>query len=425
MPKVYVKDSGTWKQVLRLWVKQAGTWQGVTVGLIQSSGIGKQFYPDTISTVTYPTAGSYSYVVPAGVTQIVTTVVGAGGGGGGSVFSGDGHGAANGGSGGYYTNQTVAVTPGETLSVTVGSGGVGVATGAGTQGGRGGTSSLNRGVTALFEATGGYGGNGVTGDNVPGNTNPPNGSAGGSPNGVAGSYTASWMINRNTNNQGLDGKGENGTGYGTGGLGESAFGIPSTNGGSGFVSIRAVGANFQNYTTPGSYSFVVPAGVTSLTASVYGAGGGAGSIYFCGDGWVGGGGSSGGYYTNQTIAVTPGETLTVVCGAGGAGGYVGGACQSGQNGTAGGSSYVARGGTNLVIATGGGGGGVGLGSNGAAGSPNGVQGAQPCNPGNCGYGFTGNRAGGQNGTGYGNGATAVFAFGTQASGSSGALFLSW
>lgn len=185
------------------------------------------------------------------------------------------------------------------------------------------------------------------------------------------------------------------------------------------------GSGTNTYTSPGTTSFTVPNGIYSITVSVYGAGGGAGSIYFCGDGWVGGGGSSGGYLTNQTVAVTPGESLSVVVGTGGPGGFVGGSCQAGQNGTAGGSTYVARGVTNLVIATGGGGGGVGLGSNGPAGSPNGVQGEQPCNPGNCGYGFTGNRAGGQNGTGFGNGATAVFAFGTQASGSNGRAVISW
>ena len=424
MPKLYVKDAGSWKQVLRIWVKQSGTWKSPTAGLVTSSGVSKQFYPDSTGTTVYTTAGTYSYVIPAGVTSItVPKIVGGGGGGSGSSSFGDNFQGGSGGSGGYLLNQTVAVTPGETLTVICGAGGlkgssyfngsqICVGSTSSITGTSGEASQIKRGATVLVNAGGG--GNGGGG---------PYGSAGaaGSPNGVAG--TAGTGFNDFAQNQG----GDNGQGYGKGGAnngGNFAYGCPGL-GGTGYVSITPVNANRQNSTTSGSYSFVVPAGITSLTASVYGAGGGAGSIYFCGDGWVGGGGSSGGYYTNQTIAVTPGETLTVVCGAGGAGGSVGGACQAGQNGTAGGSSYIARGGTNLVIATGGGGGGVGLGSNGAAGSPNGVQGEQPCNPGNCGYGFTGNRAGGQNGTGYGNGATAVFAFGTQASGSSGALFLSW
>ena len=426
MPKLYVKNAGSWKQVLQLYVKQSGVWKGVTAGLVVTGGIGKQFYPDTTGTTTYPTAGSFSYVVPAGVTSITTTIVGGGGGGGGQdAGGGDTWGGGGGGSGGYYSNQTVAVTPGETLTITVGGGGYagydGYWRGCPGQGlnvpaANGASSQLNRGATVILQATGG-----VRGNQAPGGDNGPGApGAGGSPNGVAGGYQN--PIQRNSFSAGPGGN--NPTGYGRGGNGNSSSVCP-TAGSTGFVSITPLAANFQNYTTPGSYSFVVPAGVTSLTASVYGAGGGAGSIYFCGDGWVGGGGSSGGYLTNQTFAVTPGETLNVVCGVGGPGGFVGGSCQAGQNGTAGGSTYVARGATNLAIATGGGGGGVGLGSNGAAGSPNGVQGQQPCNPGNCGYGFTGNRAGGQNGTGYGNGATAVFAFGTQASGSNGALFLSW
>jgi hypothetical protein len=187
---------------------------------------------------TYPTAGTFDYLVPAGIISVTVTVVAGGGGGGGSIFSGDGHGGANGGSGGFYSNQTIAVTPGETLSIVVGDGGAGNTGGAGTQGTRGGSSSISRGGTPLFTATGGFGGNGVTGDNAPGNTNPPNGSVGGSPGGVAGSHTATWMVNRNTAGQALDGKGTNGTGYGTGGLGEQYSGSPlATKGGVGFVSI--------------------------------------------------------------------------------------------------------------------------------------------------------------------------------------------
>lgn len=237
MPTISVKDSGTWKEAKEILVKDAGTWKAVKEVHVKDAGVWKKAFPET-GTQTYSTAGTYSFVVPNGIYSLtMPLLVAGGGGGGGSVFAGDGHGAANGGAGGFYSSQTIVVTPGETLTVVVGAGGVGVATGAGTQGGRGGTTSISRSATMLFEATGGYGGNGVTGDNVPNNTSPANGSAGGSPSGVAGSYQAAWMVNRNDNRQGLDGKGENGTTYGTGGLGESAFGIASTNGGTGYVSL--------------------------------------------------------------------------------------------------------------------------------------------------------------------------------------------
>jgi len=72
------------------------------------------------------------------------------------------------------------------------------------------------------------------------------------------------------------------------------------------------------YTSPGSYTFTVPAGVTSLNATIAGGSGGGG-----------GGGSSAGqtggtsYQDIRTITVTPGETITIKVGDGGQGGRSG------------------------------------------------------------------------------------------------------
>ncbi len=64
----------------------------------------------------------------------------------------------------------------------------------------------------------------------------------------------------------------------------------------------------RNFTTPGTTSFTVPAGVTSLNVQVVGAGGsGAGGTN---EGTGGGGG--GGGYSRQTLSVTPGQRYTVV-----------------------------------------------------------------------------------------------------------------
>ena len=79
-------------------------------------------------------------------------------------------------------------------------------------------------------------------------------------------------------------------------------------------------AGSNTYTTPGITSFTGPFGVRSLTVSVYGAGGGGGSGWFCGDAWTGGTGGTGGYLENQTLTVTPGEILSVTVGAAGADG---------------------------------------------------------------------------------------------------------
>lgn len=61
------------------------------------------------------------------------------------------------------------------------------------------------------------------------------------------------------------------------------------------------------WTQPGSVQWIVPSGVTSITAKLWGAGGGAG------DDGVGGAGA----FVSGSIAVTPGETLTIVVPGGG------------------------------------------------------------------------------------------------------------
>jgi hypothetical protein len=101
------------------------------------------------------------------------------------------------------------------------------------------------------------------------------------------------------------------------------------------------GVNLNNteeslYVNPGTYSFKVPPNVTSLQAVAIGAGGGNGfgtAAPFDGDG--GGGGA----LVWATIPVTPGETLTVRCGA-----------STLSNGSAGLSSYIYRGATRLIEA---------------------------------------------------------------------------
>ena len=96
----------------------------------------------------------------------------------------------------------------------------------------------------------------------------------------------------------------------------------------------------QAYTTPGTFSFTVPAGLTSISAVCVGGGGGGGNDTDNTEPGSGGGGGGLAYQTS--IAVTPGEILTVVVGAGGG------------SDTAGGQSRIDRSGTSLVAASGGG-----------------------------------------------------------------------
>jgi hypothetical protein len=108
-----------------------------------------------------------------------------------------------------------------------------------------------------------------------------------------------------------------------------------------------LGQSMAVWSSAGTYSWTVPAGVYRVRAIVTGGGGGGGA----GAGsWenIGGGGGAGAT-AFATFNVTPGETLTIVVGAGGAGG-------SGRAGGDGQPSQILRGATVLVEAAGGSGG---------------------------------------------------------------------
>lgn len=93
----------------------------------------------------YATPGSYTHTVPAWAKRLRVRLCGGGGGGGGSSASA----AAGGGGAGGYAEGVVSVTPGQTIPVIVGAGGVGGA--AGLPGTAGGTSSFG----TFLSATGG------------------------------------------------------------------------------------------------------------------------------------------------------------------------------------------------------------------------------------------------------------------------------
>lgn len=141
-----------------------------------------------------------------------------------------------------------------------------------------------------------------------------------------------------------------------------------------FFSPINVFAASKSYAQPGMHSFTVPEGVTELSVTMWGAGGGgSGESYdetydvsYYSYGGAGG-------YSYGTFSVVPGETLTVIVGGGGMselkrvscsqfcpGGYGGGGRgASFISGSGGGMSAVFRANTPLVIAGGGGGGTMG------------------------------------------------------------------
>lgn len=121
---------------------------GIVQGLMASSGRG---IPGSVS---YLAAGSYSFTVPSGIYSINVNACGGSGGGGaadgGTSFSG--YGGAGGGSN-LKGVETFSVTPGQTLSITVGAG-AGANTNLGTFGG---TSSVT-GTGVSYSAVGGESG---------------------------------------------------------------------------------------------------------------------------------------------------------------------------------------------------------------------------------------------------------------------------
>jgi len=141
----------------------------------------------------------------------------------------------------------------------------------------------------------------------------------------------------------------------------------------------------NSYTVPGSYSWICPSGVTSVSTVVV-SGGGGGSYY------TGGGGAGLGYRNN--ISVTAGNSYTVVVANGGAGGvyFANGGGYSSFINT---STLYSAGGTSGTDGGSGGSGGVAFGFSGGAGGASGGA-----------YSAGGGGAGGYSGSGGGGGPAA-------------------
>jgi len=159
--------------------------------------------------------GSTSWTVPQGVTSISVTVVGGGGGGGGGTEKGNGYGGGGGG-GGAVSYGTLAVSPGNVVSISVGSGGNGagqsnLSPGGGDNGGGSSISCPGGSVSAGGGKAGGRWGGGAGGS----------GGSAGSGGGTGGG----------DHDSGSGGKG--GNSYGNGGGAGQQNGSNGTNGGGG------------------------------------------------------------------------------------------------------------------------------------------------------------------------------------------------
>ena len=160
-----------------------------------------------IATV-YSVPGTYSFTVPNPVTSVYACVFGAGGGGG----SGAGN-SGNGGGGGGYCEGVISVSPGDTLTITVGAGGS-----AGTAGESSSVSDLvaTGGGAGGVNSSGSWGSNGTAGTGSGGTLNRSGGAGGQAPSQTSGSGGGG-------GGAGFSGAGSDGSGT-TGGAGSAGFG---------------------------------------------------------------------------------------------------------------------------------------------------------------------------------------------------------
>ncbi|WP_107341019.1 hypothetical protein [Agrobacterium pusense] len=178
---------------------------GVSLSQLQKASIGQ--------TQIFSSSGTFT--VPAGVYLINVSLIAAGGGGarGGGAYNLSGGGGGAGG----YAEKLITTTPGTNYAVTIGAGGAR----GDTLGGTGGTTSFG----SVFSATGGFGGNAVSGNCA--------GGSGGT--GIGGDFN---ILGAN----GLDGNTQSATVQGGAGAGSIyGGGGPSVDGGGGDGKVPGAG----------------------------------------------------------------------------------------------------------------------------------------------------------------------------------------
>jgi len=296
----------------------------ILTGITIAGGTSMSYIPPSTGEALYTTPGSFSFVVPVGVTSISAVLVG----GGGGAFYGDGSGSyfyGGAGGGGLRYINSLTVTPGETITVNVGANGGSLPTSGPNYAGRtltaGGTSSLLRSANILVQATGGQ---------IP--TGGPDGNSFvGWIGGAAGSGTTV-------------GAGPYGGTIG-GGNGGKGGDIRNTNGNQAYT---AGGGGAGGYSGDGGYGggLVIATGATVVPINGAG-GGGAGGYYGVGGGGAGdaagGGGGVGlfGIGSNGAVGSTGSSARQGGGGSGGASGQ-----SNALNLYGNGGNYGAGGGSN-------------------------------------------------------------------------------
>ena len=193
--------------------------------------------------ISWSAPGTYSWVVPSNVTQIWLSGCGAGGGGGNANTGSFNSGGGGGGAGAAVLRQQISVTPGASISITIGAAGAGSIYGGAAATG-GGTSSFG----SLLSLPGGGGAQNGTGYAL---------TAGGTSGGAGGSVGQQGGANStySTNYWSIGGAGGSGL-FGAGGAG--SFGSQTGNppmAGSGFGA-GGGGSSASGNGMPGSGGFL-------------------------------------------------------------------------------------------------------------------------------------------------------------------------
>jgi len=171
----YIKVSSAWKQVNEAFYKSSGAWKEVQEGWIKVGGSWKQFYTAFVATSIVTQTSNTTVSVPTGANAIhVQAAVGGGAGGvRGAEYdkSGGESGGTGGGSGAYISDKVFNVTEGETLTLTIGSGGSGATGSSPNWQGVSGTNTVLSGSTtgSMFTLGAGVAG-GSTGGTSPNGT---------------------------------------------------------------------------------------------------------------------------------------------------------------------------------------------------------------------------------------------------------------
>ena len=164
---ISVNDNGTWRTQKLIYANDAGTWRAAKAVYIKDSGVWRTVYGDQSGTDTFTTPSTFNWTVPEGVFSITVTGCGGGGAGGSGDGGANNDGPGFGGGGANLVTETLAVSPGDVLTVTVGAGGLGR-----LGGGYAGKPTTITGPGVNYNVAGGGGGGAWFGWGGPGEISP-------------------------------------------------------------------------------------------------------------------------------------------------------------------------------------------------------------------------------------------------------------